>query len=152
MTTNAGAQEMVQKTMGFESLPVFQDESKATKSLERVFTPEFRNRLDSIIYFKRLPSDILINLVDKEIHILSEALKEYSITIEVSHQAKLWLAEKGYNPEMGARPMGRLFDTALKQPISDLIINEEADTGDSILIDCLTDKLTFSCRKPVTVD
>jgi len=119
MTTNAGAIELDRNTLGFTAQDNSQDSMGAIK---RLFSPEFRNRLDAIVQFKPLSSDVVIKIVDKEIAILAAQLQEQNIDFSITLPAKRWLATKGYDPKMGARPLARLIQEQLKKPIADEIL------------------------------
>jgi ATP-dependent Clp protease ATP-binding subunit ClpA len=116
MTTNAGVTETVRKSIGL----IQQDHSHdAMSEIKRVFTPEFRNRLDSIIWFNHLEKDVIHQVVDKFIVELQAQLDAKGVSMEVSDNARVWLAEKGYDKAMGARPMARLIQDRLKKTISE---------------------------------
>lgn len=111
MTTNAGVQETQRRSIGFAE----QDNSTdAMSEIKKVFSPEFRNRLDGIIWFNSLSMDIIIQVVDKFIVELQAQLDEKGVSIEVSQEARRWLCEKGYDKAMGARPMARVIQDNLK--------------------------------------
>jgi ATP-dependent Clp protease ATP-binding subunit ClpA len=121
MTTNAGAREMKQKSVGFGEKP-FVDASRAKEALERTFAPEFRNRLDAVVHFGGLDRAIILKVVDKEVKALQELLTEKKVTVSLSERAREWLADKGYDPEFGARPMSRAVDNALKKPLAEALL------------------------------
>lgn len=139
MTTNAGAFEMTAKSVGFgnvEDSGRTMDTSRAQKAIERTFTPEFRNRLDAWVIFAGLPKEIILKVVDKELALLQAQLDERKIKLNVSAEAKAWLAEKGYDPAFGARPMSRLVETSIKKPLADfLLIDETAKVPETIHVD-----------------
>jgi len=109
MTTNAGAQEMSRPSIGFTR----QDHSSdGMEVIRRLFTPEFRNRLDAIVQFNALDPTVITQVVDKFIFELEAQLQEQQVTIEVDESARLWLAEHGYDPKMGARPTGTHYPAA----------------------------------------
>lgn len=119
MTTNAGAFEMSRSSMGFTS----QDHSRdGEQAIKKLFTPEFRNRLDAVINFKPLTLKIILSIVDKNLAQLQAQLESKCIEIKVDHATKRWLAEHGFNEKMGARPMARLIDERLKKPLLDEIL------------------------------
>jgi ATP-dependent Clp protease ATP-binding subunit ClpA len=121
MTTNAGAREMKQKSVGFGEKATV-DASRAKEALERTFAPEFRNRLDATVQFGGLDQAIILKVVDKEVKALQALLTEKKVTISLSDKARAWLAEKGYDPAFGARPMGRAVDNALKKPMAEALL------------------------------
>jgi ATP-dependent Clp protease ATP-binding subunit ClpA len=119
LTTNAGAESLSRTTMGF----TVQDHSlDGAEAVNKMFTPEFRNRLDSIIQFKPLDKDIILNVVDKFIIELESQLEEKNVSIDFNYEAKTWLAEHGFDPKMGARPMARLISESIKKPLADEIL------------------------------
>jgi len=124
MTTNAGAYEMATNTIGFgggEGDATF-DRSKAKTAIERVFAPEFRNRLDAWVLFHGLPREVIRKIVDKEVGLLEAQVAEKDVTIELTDDAREWLAEHGYEPTMGARPMARLVERTLKRPLAEAML------------------------------
>ncbi|PID59933.1 MAG: ATP-dependent Clp protease ATP-binding subunit ClpA [Gammaproteobacteria bacterium] len=119
MTTNAGAESLSRTTMGFTQ----QDHSSdAMEAVNRLFTPEFRNRLDAIIQFKPLDKDIILNVVDKFIIELESQLEQKKVSIDFAPDAKAWMAEHGFDAKMGARPMTRLISENIKKPLADEIL------------------------------
>jgi ATP-dependent Clp protease ATP-binding subunit ClpA len=119
MTTNAGAQEMARPSIGFTS----QDHSSdGMEAIKRLFTPEFRNRLDAIIQFKPLDATVVAQVVNKFIYELEAQLADRNVTIDIDEAARLWLAEKGYDPKMGARPMARVVQEHIKRPLADELL------------------------------
>jgi ATP-dependent Clp protease ATP-binding subunit ClpA len=129
LTTNAGAREMSSKTVGFGDNTHGPDASKAKKAIERTFTPEFRNRLDGWILFGGLAPDTILKVVDKEVGLLQEQLLEKKVTLELSKAARGWLAENGYDPHFGARPMARLVDQQLKKVLAESLLFGDLRTG-----------------------
>ncbi len=122
MTTNAGAREMAEKMVGFGAGTGAIDPSKAKAALERMFTPEFRNRLDAVVQFGTLRAEVILQVVDKELKALRTLLSEKGVELEVSPEARGWLAERGYDPAFGARPMARLVETTLKKPLAEALL------------------------------
>ncbi|QSQ13277.1 ATP-dependent Clp protease ATP-binding subunit ClpA [Myxococcus landrumensis] len=122
LTTNAGAQEMSTKSIGFGDLAKPADATRAKKAIERTFTPEFRNRLDGWILFSGLPPEIILKVVDKEVRLLQKMLEERKVKLELTPAARAWLAERGYDPAFGARPMARLVDNSLKKPLAEALL------------------------------
>jgi len=116
MTTNAGAQQSSRRSIGFTEQEHVSDSSEA---IRRTFTPEFRNRLDSVIQFRALDSAIVLMIVDKFILELEAQLALKDVSLSVSGAAKEWLAEQGFDPEMGARPMKRVIQNKIKRPLAD---------------------------------
>jgi ATP-dependent Clp protease ATP-binding subunit ClpA len=119
MTTNAGAQEMSRRTMGFAT----QDHaSDAMEAIRRMFTPEFRNRLDAIIQFDRLAPETILRIVDKFLIELEAQIEEKGVTFEADEDARRWLATHGYDPLMGARPMQRVIQERIKAPLAEELL------------------------------
>ncbi|GHC31363.1 ATP-dependent Clp protease ATP-binding subunit ClpA [Aidingimonas halophila] len=127
MTSNAGAEQMARRSIGFQTQDHTTD---GLEAIRRTFTPEFRNRLDGIIQFHGLEPDVVRNVVDKFLVELQAQLDEKRVQLDVDEAARAWLAERGYDPEMGARPMARLIQEKLKKPLAELILfGELADHG-----------------------
>lgn len=140
MTSNVGAEQMARSSMGFTE----QDHTLDFASeLKKVFTPEFRNRLDGIIQFNRLSEDSMTSVVNKFIYALEEALSDKKVTLQISDAARSWLAKNGYDPLMGARPMERLVQEKVKQPLAEKLLFGELQQGGEVAIDCQDDKLSF---------
>ena len=119
MTTNTGAQDMSRASMGFQS----QDHSTdATEMIKKTFSPEFRNRLDSIIQFNPLPTEVIKTVVDKFLVELQVQLDIQKVQLEVSDEAREWLLENGYDKNMGARPMQRLIQDTIKTVLAEEIL------------------------------
>ncbi|WP_445157113.1 ATP-dependent Clp protease ATP-binding subunit ClpA [Halomonas sp. E14] len=119
MTSNAGAEQQSRRSIGFQH----QDHSTdAMEVIRKTFSPEFRNRLDGIIQFHALPTAVVRNVVDKFLVELQAQLDEKRVQLDVDLEARDWLAEKGYDPSMGARPMARLIQEKLKKPLAELIL------------------------------
>ncbi|MEM9396731.1 MAG: AAA family ATPase, partial [Pseudomonadota bacterium] len=119
MTTNAGAESMSRRSIGFTT----QDHSTdGAEAINKMFTPEFRNRLDNIVQFAPLGEDVILTVVDKFIAELQGQLDEKRITIDVDEDARLWLVEKGYDKHMGARPMDRVIQEHIKKPLAELVL------------------------------
>ena len=126
MTTNAGAREMSRSSMGFTT----QDHrSDGMESIKKMFAPEFRNRLDAIIQFKSLGTDVIGTVVDKFLVELQAQLDDKSVGLEVDEDAREWLAENGYDEDMGARPMARLIQEKLKKPLAEEVLFGDLASG-----------------------
>ncbi|MBX7116347.1 MAG: ATP-dependent Clp protease ATP-binding subunit ClpA [Myxococcaceae bacterium] len=121
LTTNAGAREMTVKSLGFGDRSQV-DTSKAKAAIERAFTPEFRNRLDAWVRFDKLERQTILKVVDKEVGLLGKLLEDKKVKLTLSDDARNWLADRGYDPEFGARPMARLVDNALKRPLAEALL------------------------------
>ena len=128
MTTNAGAAQSARRSIGFAE----QDNSSdAMEVIRKTFAPEFRNRLDAIINFKALDMPVILMVVDKFILELEEQLALKDVSITVTRAAREWLAEKGFDPKMGARPMKRVIQEQIKRPLADdLLFGDLAQGGD----------------------
>jgi ATP-dependent Clp protease ATP-binding subunit ClpA len=140
MTTNAGAAEGSRNSMGFA------EQDNVTDSLEvikRMFTPEFRNRLDAIIQFRQLAREDVRNVVDKFIAQMQGQLDEKGISLEIDQAARDWLAEHGYDSKMGARPMARLIQEKVKKPVAEEILFGRLVDGGHIHISANNDQLEF---------
>ena len=132
MTTNAGAEDISRVSIGFTK----QDHSTdGMAAIKKMFTPEFRNRLDGIIQFSSLSLDAIKTVVDKFLVELQSQLDEKQVVINISEDARQWLAENGYDEKMGARPMSRLIREKLKKPLSQLILFGELTSGGTVSID-----------------
>ncbi len=119
MTTNAGASEMAKAAIGFGST---KREGEDTEAINRLFTPEFRNRLDAIIPFSSLPMSVVHKVVQKFVMQLETQLAERNVTFDLQPDAVAWLAEKGYDERMGARPLGRVIQENIKKKLADEIL------------------------------
>src|SRR5690606_25708838 len=142
MTSNAGAREMASKTIGFGSLHD-DSKSKGLRAVERTFSPEFRNRLDAIVSFGALPMEIIEQIVDKFIGELRDRLAEKKVELELTRDARRWLATHGYDNSYGARPLGRLIQTRIKDILSDEILFGRLAKGGKVTIGVKNDDLTF---------
>src|SRR5574337_774736 len=119
MTTNAGAQDLARAAFGFHQSKREGDDREA---IDRLFAPEFRNRLDAIIAFSRLPEEIIARVVDKFVLQLEAQLSDRNVTIELTDEARAWLVRNGYEESMGARPMARVIQTQIKTPLADEVL------------------------------
>jgi ATP-dependent Clp protease ATP-binding subunit ClpA len=143
MTTNAGAQDSSRASIGFTR----QDHSSdAMEAIKRLFTPEFRNRLDAIVQFNALGPDHISRVVDKFIFELEAQLQEQNVTIEVTADARVWLAERGYDPKMGARPMARTIQQYIKKPLAEELLFGELAQGGHLIINLGDDELSFEIK------
>ncbi|GMT97426.1 ATP-dependent Clp protease ATP-binding subunit ClpA [Corallococcus caeni] len=151
LTTNAGAQEMSTKAMGFGDTRVVVDGSRAKKAIERTFTPEFRNRLDGWILFSGLPPEVILKVVDKEVRLLQKVLDEKKVTLSLTPAARAWLAEHGYDPAFGARPMARLVDNTLKKPLAEALLFGSLKSGGVARFDVVDDALKLQAESTEAV-
>ncbi len=140
MTTNAGAEEMAKASIGF----TLNDHSvDSMGAIKRLFSPEFRNRLDSIVQFKALASDVILSVVDKFIVELQAQLDAKGVSLEVTSEARAWLAEKGYDRTMGARPMARIIRDLLRKPLADELLFGKLSRGGEVHVMLADDNLSF---------
>jgi ATP-dependent Clp protease ATP-binding subunit ClpA len=119
MTTNAGARDLASAAFGFHKS---KREGDDTEAIDRLFAPEFRNRLDAIVPFARLPEGVIARVVDKFILQLEAQLSDRNVTIELTDEAREWLVKNGYDEAMGARPMARVIQTQIKTPLADEVL------------------------------
>ncbi len=143
MTTNAGVQETQRKSIGFQQ----QDHSfDAMSEINRTFSPEFRNRLDHIIWFNQLDMAVIHQVVDKFVVELQVQLDAKGVSLEITSAARDWLAEKGYDRAMGARPMARLIQEKLKKPLANELLFGDLVSGGSVRVDLQEDELKFDIQ------
>ena len=147
LTTNAGAREMSEKVIGFGDEKGGIDVARARGAIERTFTPEFRNRLDAWIPFSKLPPEVILKVVDKEIGLLQKQLNDKRVTLVFSSDARAWLADHGYDATFGARPLGRLVDSAVKKPLAEALLFGALRDGGTANVEVENDRLTI--RYPV---
>lgn len=141
LTTNAGATVAARASIGFTQ----QDHaSDALGEINKLFSPEFRNRLDSIIQFGRLSEQTLTSIVDKQIAELQMQLEEKKVYLELTAAAKTWLAKVGYDPAMGARPLARVIQDKIKRVLAEAILFGELQQGGSVVVGCQQQELCFS--------
>ena len=131
MTTNAGAEQLQKSSIGFTEQSHASD---AMMVIKQAFTPEFRNRLDAIVEFKALDANTIENVVNKFLFELEEQLRSKGVTLDVDKKARNWLAEKGYDPLMGARPMARLIQENLKKPLAEDLLFGELSSGGKVKV------------------
>lgn len=143
MTTNAGAEEGSRASIGFTRQ---EHSSDSLRIVEKSFSPEFRNRLDAIIQFKPLDMTVVGNVVDKFIFQLEALLLEKNVTLSLDAEAKLWLAERGCDPKMGARPMARLIQKEIKQPLANDLLFGKLEQGGHVFITVADRQLAFSIK------
>ncbi|MEC8133032.1 MAG: AAA family ATPase, partial [Pseudomonadota bacterium] len=126
MTTNAGASDMAKAPMGFGRE---RREGEDTEAINKMFTPEFRNRLDAVVGFNNLPPEVVVRVVEKFVLELELQLSDRNVIIEVDRRAMDWLVEQGYDPLMGARPMARLIQENIKKPLADELLFGKLQNG-----------------------
>ncbi len=135
MTSNAGAREMSKGAIGFQRNEDSDRAGGAIKALEKLFSPEFRNRLDSIVAFKTLEQPVMERIVDKFIKELNDQLQDRRVTVVLTDKARSRLAELGHDPAMGARPMGRVIQTEIKDMVADELLFGELKKGGAVTVD-----------------
>jgi ATP-dependent Clp protease ATP-binding subunit ClpA len=143
MTTNAGADRTSRASVGFT---VQDHSSDATEAINRMFTPEFRNRLDATIQFNSLEQRTIFNVVDKFVLELEEQLAEKRVSVELNDEARAWLAEEGYDSQMGARPMGRLIQEKIRRPLADELLFGKLANGGSVSVTVEDGELKLESR------
>ena len=149
MTTNVGAEHMSRASMGFTQ----QDHSKDnTEALNRAFTPEFRNRLDAIVQFAPLNDKVILSVVDKFLVELQTQLDDKQVTLEMNDDVRAYLAEKGYDRLMGARPMQRLLQNEIKKPLANMILFGRLSSGGTVRLSLLPDNAGADDNKHVAFD
>jgi len=148
MTTNAGAQEMSRSSIGFTKQDHTTD---AMEVLKRMFTPEFRNRLDAIVQFGALSLEVIKTVVDKFLVEIQVQLDDKKVNLEVSDDALEWLAVKGYDKDMGARPMQRLIQEKIKKELAeDILFGRLSRNGGSVRVSVVDDELVLEIDEPIT--
>lgn len=149
MTTNAGATEFTKMHIGFSAE---EERHDSEQEINRLFAPEFRNRLDAIIQFKALDKHTIEHVVDKFIMELEEQLAPHKVSLIMDQDARAWLAEHGYDPAMGARPMARLIQEKVKKPLAEELLFGRLVDGGQVTITLKDDELVFaietSCAHP----
>jgi ATP-dependent Clp protease ATP-binding subunit ClpA len=143
MTTNAGAEMMSRSSMGFTLQDHTLDSGEAIK---KTFTPEFRNRLDAVIQFKALDTQVILNVVDKFLIELESQLEAKKVSMTITDRARRLLAEKGYDPQMGARPMARVIQDEIKQVLADELLFGGLTSGGHVKIDVSKKKLVCKVK------
>ncbi|KAF7766638.1 ATP-dependent Clp protease ATP-binding subunit ClpA [Pseudoalteromonas undina] len=147
MTTNAGVQETTRKSIGFSEQDHTHD---AMGEINKVFSPEFRNRLDNIIWFNHLEKEVILQVVDKFVVELQAQLDKKSVNLELTSKAREWLADKGYDKAMGARPMARVIQEDLKKQLANEILFGELISGGTVKVSVKDKKLRFDYESDLT--
>ena len=145
MTSNAGASELAKSAMGFGRDT---REGEDTAAIERQFTPEFRNRLDAVISFAALPKTVILQVVDKFVLQLEAQLLDRNVQIELTRAAAEWLAEKGYDDRMGARPLGRVIQEQIKKPLAEHLLFGELAKGGLVKVGIKEGKIDIRIEQP----
>ena len=139
MTSNAGARELAAQAIGFAG----GRRGDGRKEIERLFSPEFRNRLDEIVQFAPLGPDVMGRVVDKFVREVEEQLRERRISLELAPEARAWLAEKGFDPDFGARPLARVIQTELKDRLADDVLFGPLAKGGRVRVSVADGALRF---------
>ena len=140
MTTNAGAADAARNSVGFTKQDNSADD---TKAITKLFTPEFRNRIDSIVRFSSLSKEVIAKVVDKELLEVERQLLEKEVQMQVDDQAREWIAEHGFDEAMGARPLGRLIQEQIKRGLADELLFGDLQNGGQVYISVKGDSLSF---------
>lgn len=148
MTSNIGAREMEKPLIGFGDRSSDQS-GKSKEAIERLFSPEFRNRLDAIINFNPLPENIIVKIVEKFIREINEQLRHKEIFISLTEKAKKWLAKKGFDPKFGARPLQRLIQKEIKGPLVEEILFGKLKNGGTVTFDIVKDTLHYKINDSI---
>ena len=143
MTTNAGAVQVSRNNMGFTKQDNAADDMSA---IEKMFTPEFRNRLDSIVRFSPLGKEVISKIVDKELLEVERQLLDKDVQLNVAPEARDWIADHGYDETMGARPLARLIQEEIKRGLADELLFGKLQKGGKVLIEVADDKLSFDIQ------
>ena len=145
MTSNAGATEQAKSAIGFGR---DRREGEDTAAIERTFTPEFRNRLDAVISFAPLPKEVILQVVEKFVLQLEAQLMDRGVTIELTRPAAEWLADKGYDDKMGARPLGRVIQENIKKPLAEELLFGKLAKGGVVKVGIKDGKLDIKIEGP----
>ena len=145
MTSNAGASEMAKSAIGFGR---DRREGEDTAAIERTFTPEFRNRLDAVVSFSPLPKDVILQVVEKFVLQLEAQLMDRHVSIELSRAAAEWLADKGYDEKMGARPLGRVIQEHIKKPLAEELLFGRLAKGGLVKVGVSKGELKLTLEGP----
>jgi ATP-dependent Clp protease ATP-binding subunit ClpA len=155
LTSNAGSREMSEKTIGFvdgmagdgrDDAVRRASVGKSKAAIERVFSPEFRNRLDAIVTFHALTPSVMETIVEKFVLQLEGQLAERHVAITLTDEARAWLATKGYDAVFGARPLGRVVQKEVRDPLTDEVLFGTLEHGGTVTIGVADDRLTFACE------
>jgi ATP-dependent Clp protease ATP-binding subunit ClpA len=140
MTSNAGTRELAERRIGFAG----GSKGDGKREVERLFSPEFRNRLDEVVWFRNLTPDVMGRVVDKFVTELEQQLAARKVTITLGDGARAWLAERGYDAEFGARPLARVIQTEVKDRISDEMLFGQLVAGGRVEVGEAEGALTFA--------
>ena len=131
MTTNAGADQLSKRGIGFTG---GRGQGDSKEAINRTFSPEFRNRLDATIQFNRLSEESIQHVVDKFVVELEQQMEKKGVELEVAKDAREWLAKHGHDPAMGARPMGRLLSEKIKRPLAEELLFGQLEHGGKVTV------------------
>ncbi|WP_435141067.1 ATP-dependent Clp protease ATP-binding subunit ClpA [Pseudopelagicola sp. nBUS_19] len=145
MTSNAGASEQAKAAIGFGR---DRREGEDTAAIERIFTPEFRNRLDAVISFSPLPKDVILQVVEKFVLQLEAQLLDRDVSIELTRKAAEWLADRGYDEKMGARPLGRTIQEYIKKPLAEELLFGKLTKGGLVKVKVKDGELVLDISGP----
>jgi len=144
MTSNVGAREIAQRAPGFtEEAGGTVRTQDSDRAVERLFSPEFRNRLDARIRFNALNRDLMERIVEKFVHQLADQLAGKKVRIELTEPARKWLADKGYDPSFGARPLARVIEESIKRPLTDELLFGKLESGGTVVVDLDEDRIVL---------
>jgi ATP-dependent Clp protease ATP-binding subunit ClpA len=144
MTSNAGSREMSAAAIGFAGDKAREAKSRGKHAIERVFSPEFRNRLDAVVNFAPLTPEVMETIVEKFILELEAQLAERRVAITLAPEARAHLARKGYDPRFGARPLARLIQAEVRDPLTEEILFGRLQEGGTVTLGLQGEALTFS--------
>ncbi len=147
MTSNAGASDMAKEAIGFGR---DRREGEDTAAIERTFSPEFRNRLDAVISFGPLPKEVILKVVEKFVLQLEAQLMDRNVSIELTSEAAEWLADKGYDDKMGARPLGRVIQEHIKKPLAEELLFGRLAKGGLVQVGVADGKVDLRINPPET--
>ena len=145
MTSNAGAAEQAKSAIGFGR---DRREGEDTAAIERTFSPEFRNRLDAVISFSPLPKDTILQVVEKLVLQLEAQLMDRHVAIEMTTEAASWLADKGYDDKMGARPLSRVIQEHIKKPLAEELLFGKLSKGGLVMVSVKDNKIKLDLKGP----
>jgi len=145
MTSNAGAAEQAKAAIGFGDT---KRTGEDTAAVERTFSPEFRNRLDAVISFGSLPREVILKVVEKFVLQLEAQLMDRNVTIELTEPAANWLAKKGYDDKMGARPLARVIQEHIKKPLAEELLFGKLAKGGSVRVEVKDGKIHLEVLEP----
>lgn len=147
MTSNVGSRDLERRSLGL-SIGGGANDNKASKAVETYFTPEFRNRLDAIVYFKPLDPSTMSQVVMKALVELESQLLKKNVDVEFSHEIREWLSAKGYDRLMGARPLARLIQDQIKKPLSEEVLFGRLESGGHVVVTVKDDEPHFEYTSP----